>query len=109
MNNYIVYQVTYKDKIVYIGSGKEDRYLHTKSGTSHNLELNRLYFTDPDNVITSILRSNLSKEESLEIELGFIKAIQPIYNTVGTNSHGHKIAKGRERAKRKRKTEIIFQ
>lgn len=108
MNDYIVYQVTYKNKVVYVGSGKKDRYLHTKSGHSHNIDLNKLYFTDPNNMITTVLRSNLTKEESLEIEMGYIKATQPLYNIVGTKSHGDKITKGRERAKRKRQTKIFY-
>lgn len=78
MNNYIVYEVTYKSKTVYVGSGKHDRYLHTSSGHSHNAELNKLFFTDPCNIVTTILRSNLTKEESLEIELGIIAATSPL-------------------------------
>lgn len=107
-NTYIVYQVLYKNKVVYVGSGKSDRYLHTQSGSSHNPQLNKLFFTEPEYMVTSIVRQGLSKEESLEIEMGYIKATQPIYNVTGTNEHGNKIKQGRKRAKAKRQTKITY-
>lgn len=82
--DYVVYEVAYKDKVVYIGSGTKDRSLHPVSGKSNNVELNRLYFTDPDNLKVTIIREGLTKEESLEMEKGFIMATEPIYNKVYT-------------------------
>ena len=66
---YIVYEVRHLGIPVYIGSGIQDvRSQHVKSGKSHSIDLNRLFFTDPDNVVVTILRDQLTKEESLEIE-----------------------------------------
>lgn len=88
--DYIVYEVTYKGKVVYIGSGKREdngksRADHVKSGKSHNVDLNRLFFTDPDNMQVTIIRENLTKEESLEMEKGFIQATEPMYNKALTS------------------------
>ena len=44
------------------------RHLHAKSGSSHNPDLNQLFFEDPSNILVQILRENLTKEESLEYE-----------------------------------------
>lgn len=82
--DYVVYEVTYKDKIVYIGSGIRSRADHPVSGKSNNVELNRLYFTDPENLKVTIIREGLTKEESLEMEKGFIMATEPVYNKVFT-------------------------
>lgn len=84
--DYVVYEVTYKDEIVYIGSGSKTnkRYLHPISGKSNNVELNRLYFSDPENLKVTIIREGLTKEESLEMEKGFIQATEPMYNKVYT-------------------------
>ena len=107
-NTFIVYQVLYKNKVVYVGSGKTDRYLHTQSGCSHNPQLNKLFFTESQFMTTTVIREGLSKEESLELELSYIKATQPIYNVTGTNEHGNKITQGRKRAKAKRQTKITY-
>ena len=107
-NTYIVYQVLYKGRVVYVGSGLPDRHLHTQSGCSHNLQLNKLFFTESQFMTTTIIREGLSKKESLELELSYIKATQPIYNITGTNQHGNKITQGRKRAKAKRQTKITY-
>ena len=83
---YEVYEVLYKGVPVYIGSGIQNiRHLHVKSGASHNAELNKLFFSDPDNIVVQILRTDLSKEESLEMEKEYIQATQPKFNVVHTN------------------------
>ena len=85
---YEVYEVLYKGVPVYIGSGIQGiRHLHAKSGASHNVELNKLFFTDPDYIVVQILRTDLSKEESLEMEKEYIQATQPKFNTVHTSKN----------------------
>lgn len=81
---YIVYEVLHNGIPVYIGSGEIGRHLHAKSGKSHNSDLNELYFNDPDNIVVQILREDLSKEESLELEKEYIQAIHPKFNIVHT-------------------------
>lgn len=85
MEDYIIYEVTYKNKVVYIGSGKPDRYLHCLSGHSHNPELNKLFFTEPEHMKVTVIRENLTKEESLEMEKEYIQATEPQFNKVHTN------------------------
>ena len=82
---YEVYEVSYKGVPVYIGSGEQGvRSKHVKSGKSHNVNLNQLFFTDPDNVVISILRENLSQEESLEIYFFVLSGV-----SVGSNIWNH--------------------
>lgn len=99
---YIVYEVRHLGIPVYIGSGKEDRYEHVKSGKSHSIDLNRLFFSDPDNVVVTILRDQLTKEESLEIEKEYIQAYEPIYNIVYTKRHKQAIVNGRKSKSRRK-------
>lgn len=84
MDDYIIYEVKHNNKVVYIGSGKPHRMLHVKSGKSHVVELNRLFFTDYENVNVEIIREGLTKEESLELEKDYIQAYEPVYNTQHT-------------------------
>ena len=80
-----IYEVLYNGIPIYIGSGKEGiRHLHVKSGKSHNEQLNKLFFEDPDNLVVQVLRDGLTKEESLEYEKEYIEAIQPEFNKVHT-------------------------
>lgn len=85
MEDYIIYEVTYKNKVVYIGSGKPGREEHCLSGHSHNPELNKLFFTEPEHMKVTVLRENLTKEESLEMEKEYIQATEPKFNKVHTN------------------------
>lgn len=85
--SYIIYEVLHNRRCVYIGSGKRDRYKHAMSGKSNNVELNRLYFTDPDNVVVNIIRENLTKQESLDMEKEYIQATEPKFNKTHTNRH----------------------
>lgn len=82
---YIVYEVLYEGRTVYIGSGLPGRELHAKSGCSHNAGLNKLFFTDPDNMIVNIIREGLTRDESLEAEKGFIQATEPEFNIALTS------------------------
>lgn len=77
---YIVYEVLYNGVPVYYGSGKVGREKHVTSGRSSSPDLNKLYFNDPSNIRVNILRDNLTKEESLQLEKEYIDAIQPLYN-----------------------------
>lgn len=92
--DYIIYEVLYENKVVYIGSGKRGREQHVKSGKSHSPDLNRLFFTDPDNIHVNIIREELSKSESLEMEKEYIQATEPIYNKALT-SRNRKVHKHR--------------
>ena len=82
-DNYEVYEVTYKGRVVYIGSGLgglKARHLHVMSGASHNVKLNELFFKDAENMKVLVLREGLSQEEALESEKEFIMASQPEFN-----------------------------
>lgn len=100
-NNYIVYEVRLDNIPIYIGSGKKGREDHVKSGSSHNPELNKLFFESPHKMVVTVLREDLSKEESLEMEKGFIQAIEPKLNIVYTKKHSKAIKDGQRRNKRK--------
>lgn len=93
--NYIVYEVTYNRKVVYIGSGISGREQHVKSGKSSNPKLNELFFKDPDNIIVTVLREGLSREESLEYEKDFIMASEPEFN-IQHNQKNHRVKKFRK-------------
>ena len=84
---YIVYIVvdTLSKELVYVGSGLSNRYKHTYSGTSHNKELNRLYFAGAP-VQTMIFKDELSKKDSLQLEKELIKFFNPFANMVGKES-----------------------
>ena len=99
---YIVYEVRYDGVPVYIGSGLEDRYEHAKSGKSHSVELNKLFFTEPDKMSVVILREDLTKEESLALEKEFIEAYEPKFNIVHTKRHKESIVNGRKNKNRKK-------
>lgn len=98
---YIVYEVRHEGIPVYIGSGLPDRYLHVKSGKSHSVDLNRLFFTDPDNVVVTILRDQLTQEESLEIEKEYIQAYEPKFNIIHTKRHRVSIINGKKSKSRR--------
>lgn len=99
-NNYLVYEVRLDNIPIYIGSGKKGREEHVKSGSSHNPELNKLFFTRPHDMVVTILMEGLSKEESLEIEKGYIQAISPELNIVYTDKHKKAIINGRSKRNR---------
>lgn len=99
-NDYIVYEVRLNNIPIYIGSGKKGREEHVKSGSSHNPELNKLFFTKPHEMVVTVIREGLSKEESLEMEKGYILALQPELNIVYTNKHSKVIIDGRKKRNR---------
>ena len=76
---YYIYTVECDGEIVYVGKGTGRRYLHARSGTSHNLELNRLYFMQTPTIV-SIYKSGLTENESLIIEKELISSINPKFN-----------------------------
>lgn len=101
---YEIYEVSYKGQVVYIGSGLQGvRHLHVKSGKSHSVELNKLFFTDPDNVVVILLRDCLTQEESLEIEKEYIQAYELKFNIIHTKRHRVSIINGKK-SKPKRTT-----
>lgn len=101
-DNYIIYEVLHNGIPIYIGSGKPDRYLHAKSGTSHIPELNKLFFEDADSLVVNILRDGLSKEDSLEFEKEYIQAIKPTMNTVHTGKPKKSVSNGTKQKSRRK-------
>lgn len=80
-DGYYVYTVTHNESIVYIGKGKGWRYLHVTSGTSGNLELNRLYFM-AEVVVVLIYAEGMTESEALSLEKTLILLHQPKFNKV---------------------------
>lgn len=93
--NYIVYEVTYKKRVVYVGMGEPGRENHAMSGASGNKHLNELYFRDKENMAVQVLRTDLTKEEALDCERDFIMASEPEFNTIH-NQKKYKIKKFRK-------------
>ena len=85
-NNYIVYttRITETQELVYIGSGLEGREQHVTSGISHSYFLNSLHFNEID-VTVEVIHRNLTKQESLDIELDLIRKNKPIFNRTNRN------------------------
>lgn len=78
-NVYEVY-VAYSGKgVLYVGSGKQGRHKHCKSGCSTSVELNRLFFGGIDFVV-EVVCSNMTKKDSLNLEQSLIIELKPIYN-----------------------------
>lgn len=94
-SNYIVYEVTYKKRVVYIGMGEPGRENHAMSGASGNKHLNELYFRDKENMAVHVLRTDLTKEEALDCERDFIMASEPEFNTIH-NQKKYKVKKFRK-------------
>lgn len=74
-----VYAAYYNEVIYYIGQGKETRYKHVNSGTSHNYDLNWHHFNNYDFEI-KIIKDQLTKEQAIELEDELIKRHQPRCN-----------------------------
>lgn len=100
--DYIVYEVRHCGEPIYIGSGKEGREEHVRSGCSHNPELNKLFFSDPDNIVVTVVRNKLTKEESLQLEKEYIEAYEPRFNVVYTKRHSKVIRDGRKTTSRRK-------
>lgn len=84
-NHHIVYEVRLDNKPIYIGSGIIGREAHALSGASHNPKLNEYFFTQKEKMSVVILRENLTKIESLELEKEYIEAIDPECNKIYVN------------------------
>lgn len=90
-DNYIVYEVLYNKRTVYIGIGSSKKRMeHAKSGKSHNPKLNELFFKDGENMEVNMICENLSKEEAMEKEKDFIMAYEPEFN-IQHNQKNNKI------------------
>jgi len=96
MHTHVVYYATYKDIIVYIGSGTPERYKHCVSGVSHLYELNRLHFTEPDSVKVYILKGYTSQEDSLAEEVELIREFKPKLNTKSLEDTPERYARHKE-------------
>lgn len=88
-NCYYVYQLTYDNRVLYIGSGKGSRIAHVLSCKSHNSCLNRfsaLGWVD-DKLELVKISENLSQAESLVVEKDKICSLQPLFNTVHNTAY----------------------
>lgn len=95
--SYYVYAAKYRGIIVYVGCGKDSRINHCKSGSSHNVGLNELYFRykimGDEPVVTDILEWKLTKEKAEQREAVYIKRYHPICNSqLKTNSKKFKVS-----------------
>lgn len=96
VENYIVYEVLYNKRTVYIGIGSSyERVKHVKSGKSHNPKLNELFFKDGENMYVNVICENLTKDEAMEKEKDFIAAYEPEFNIIH-NPSNKKIKKFRK-------------
>ena len=81
INSHYVYFVHYKNEFVYIGSGTGSRYLHPKSGKSHNIDFNRIFFLENvEDLIISVPYQGLTKLQSESIERVLIDTHKPSFN-----------------------------
>lgn len=69
-----VYKVLVDGICRYIGSGKNNRYLHGNSGRSSVAELNRAYFSGAL-IEVIIIKDNLTKDKSLQEEINIINSL----------------------------------
>lgn len=74
-----IYFAVLNGEVIYVGQGYHRRYLHANSGMSHNLELNRLYFSG-EKVTVEIHKDSLTKEEAAVLEKTLIKEMNPRCN-----------------------------
>ena len=79
MNEYYVYVVKLGNEIVYVGSGKGDRYKHVSSGRSHNESLNLLY-RQGISVVQEFEYEGLTELTARVLEQELIDKYQPVYN-----------------------------
>lgn len=77
---YYVYIATDEaNTIIYIGSGKGERYKHVTSGISHNKMLNKLYFSG-ETLSVNAYRVDLTKNEAMELERQLTEFTNPAAN-----------------------------
>lgn len=95
---YYVYLILDEDgELVYIGSGKGDRYLHAASGKSHNYELNAMHFKGVDMFATFFIEG-ISKEDSMRFEAELIAFYNPVANSKGKTFPGKRWESYRDRS-----------
>ena len=83
-----VYVAYGKDnEVLYVGQGNTGRYKHCLSGTSHNRDLNRYYFRNGEDgsIRVEVLHTNLTQDESIEIEMKLINQLKPLFNGIIPN------------------------
>lgn len=85
-NKYYVYIAKYNGEIVYIGKGKDKRYLHINSGCSHVYEANRLHHVHGVVFEVEIIKKGISMEKASEIEVLMIRTYSPIWNKQFTHN-----------------------
>lgn len=74
-----VYIAKLDGEVIYVGKGFGKRYLHCRSGGSHNVELNRLFFSG-EVVDVSIHKDGLTNKEAEDMEKTLITILQPYCN-----------------------------
>lgn len=80
---YEVYVCKYKGETVYIGKGKMGRHKHCKSGVSHVIELNEIYFLgDLEDLEVNVVHVFETNAEALAYERDLIICEQPKFNKV---------------------------
>jgi len=81
-SNYYIYGVKFNNEIIYIGKGIGKRYLHVKSGSSHNRELNRIYFCNENSAEVFLILGGIKDSEQVDrLEKEFIIEFNPKYNS----------------------------
>jgi len=79
--DHYVYILEYEGRCLYIGSGRKSRINHVLSGISHNKYLNEFsFYCDREKATIYKFAENLTKEESLKIELEEIRRRRPYLN-----------------------------
>lgn len=95
VGEYYVYFAICDSDVVYIGSGKGDRYKHVNSGTSSCWLLNKLYFQNKTIICVRVVKG-LTKEDSMSIEQILVESIKPLGNkSIGNKGVERKHLKGR--------------
>jgi hypothetical protein len=82
---YYVYVGRVDSKVVYIGKGKQARYLHLNSGISSCYQANKYHFAGGVTDVEIIYRTD-SEADALELESHLIFEAKPIWNIVGTDA-----------------------
>lgn len=102
MTEWYVYVGKYVDEIVYVGKGKNDRFMHLNSGTSHVYHANKFHF-EGGIVDVEIIRYFSVESEALLYESFMITELKPAwnYNFKGVNFRELSAQRGKIRADNK--------